>query len=154
MPKPPPALNTGNTVRCDVSFISSVVEKLQPFSIAPGISAAVTGLAAQHAVLVGDGQPHHLDIVGRDALQHLGGVASPGPGCEDRVVDEAHPPALRACGNAAIKSLALGEIVRIAAGGAGPEVADGETRIELEPGRDGRLGFLELAEFAPDAAAR
>src|SRR5579859_68687 len=32
MPKPPPAVNTGNTVRCDVSFANIVVVIEQPFS--------------------------------------------------------------------------------------------------------------------------
>ena len=44
MPKPPPAVNTGNAVFCAVSLASSVVVIAQPLRIARAASAAITVL--------------------------------------------------------------------------------------------------------------
>ena len=63
MPKPPPAVNTGNAVFCAVSLASSVVV------IAHAVAHRARGvgrhqrLAAQDAVLIGKRQPHHFEPV-------------------------------------------------------------------------------------------
>ena len=44
MPKPPPAVNTGNTLRCEVSLASSVVVMVQPLRMVRAASAAITVL--------------------------------------------------------------------------------------------------------------
>ncbi len=44
MPKPPPAVNTGNTVLCEVSLASSVVVSEQPLRITLAASRAITVL--------------------------------------------------------------------------------------------------------------
>src|SRR5438105_2165998 len=41
MPKPPPAVNTGNTLRCEVSLARSVVVMVQPLRITRAASAAI-----------------------------------------------------------------------------------------------------------------
>src|SRR6185437_4376359 len=74
-------------------------------------------------------------------------LASPDPACEAHVVRRSssfrHPQFAEGIDEV----FALGEIIRVAARSAGPEVADGKPRIELEPGRDSRFGFFQLAEF-------
>ena len=52
MAKPPPGVNTGNTVRCEVSFASSVVVMETPFRISFAACDGNHRLAAQHAMLV------------------------------------------------------------------------------------------------------
>ena len=42
MPKPPPAVKTGNTVLCEVSLASSVVVSEQPLRITAAASFAIT----------------------------------------------------------------------------------------------------------------
>ena len=54
MPKPPPAVNTGNTVLCEVSLASIVVVMEQPLSSEAKRFARDQRLAAQDAVLVGE----------------------------------------------------------------------------------------------------
>ncbi len=54
MPKPPPAVNTGNTVLCEVSLASIVVVMEQPLSSERQRFAGHQRLAAQDAVLVGE----------------------------------------------------------------------------------------------------
>ena len=54
MPKPPPAVNTGNTVLCEVSLASIVVVMEQPLSSDAIASLRHQRLAAQDAVLVGE----------------------------------------------------------------------------------------------------
>ena len=63
MPKPPPAVNTGNTVLCEVSLASSVVVMRAAVAHHARGVARHHGLAAQDAVLVGERQPHDLEAV-------------------------------------------------------------------------------------------
>src|SRR4051794_38860281 len=44
MPKPPPAVNTGNTLRCEVSLARSVVVIVQPLRMVRALSLAITVL--------------------------------------------------------------------------------------------------------------
>ena len=63
MPKPPPAVNTGNTVRCEVSLASIVVVMEHPLSSEASASLGDQRLAAQDAVLVGKRQPDHFELL-------------------------------------------------------------------------------------------
>ncbi len=63
MPNPPPDVNTGNTVRCEVSLASMVVVMEQPLSSEASASARHQRLAAQDAVLVRKRQPDHLELL-------------------------------------------------------------------------------------------
>ena len=72
MPKPPPGVNTGNTVLCAVSLASSVVVIEQPLRITARGLVRHHGLAAQDAVLVGKRQADDLEPVLLDPLVGLG----------------------------------------------------------------------------------
>ena len=63
MPKPPPAVNTGNTRLCAVSLASSVVVMVTPLAHGAGRFGGEQRLAAQHAVLIGEGEAHHFELV-------------------------------------------------------------------------------------------
>src|SRR5579885_1825500 len=59
MAKPPPAVNTGNTLLCDVSLASRGVRSHHR-------------LAAQHAVLIGEREAHGLKLLALDGARDLG----------------------------------------------------------------------------------
>ena len=63
MPKPPPEVNTGNTVLCEVSLANIVVVMVQPLSSEASASAATSVLPLQDAVLVGEGQPDDFELL-------------------------------------------------------------------------------------------
>ena len=63
MPKPPPAVNTGNTVRCEVSLANIVVVMEQPLSSEAQRLAGDQRLAAQDAVLIRKRQPDHFELL-------------------------------------------------------------------------------------------
>ena len=72
MPKPPPAANTGKTVRCEVSLASSVVVMVTPLRMAREASDGHQRLAAQHAVLIGEREAHDLELAVLDRPIDLG----------------------------------------------------------------------------------
>ena len=88
-PMPPPALNTWNTVRCEVSLASSVDVMVTPARIALAASDGDQRLAAQHAVLIAEREADDLELAALDlALDCDGGAALFG-GPQIVAIDEA-----------------------------------------------------------------
>ena len=73
MAKPPPGVNTGNTVLCAVSLASRVVVMPTPSRMALRRFGRQQRLAAQHAVLVGEGEAHDFELMLLDGALDLGG---------------------------------------------------------------------------------
>ena len=75
-PMPPPAVNTANTVRCEVSLASSVVVMVTPARMRLERLRRDQRLAAQHAVLIAERKAHGFELAPLDlALDRGRGAA-------------------------------------------------------------------------------